>query len=412
MASDSKSHRTAAKSLRKAQEKHQVLLGKVEKTRAKLDKRTRKLAALEERIARLERAAAEPEKRRLGQAAAQDKQLRRARLIFNPDSGGSNADNSKRLTEIVANLREHGILAGIGLKTSGKAARELAREAVDNREELLIVAGGDGTIEEVAAQLVGSKTTLGILPTGSMNNLARCLGVPLSLPDACTLIGMAVTRPIDIGRVLSNAKPDVEYFLEGAGVGLSAIVLPAGQALEKGRWASIPLTLRKLFDSKPEPVSIELDDQPAIQAHSQIITISNAPMMGKNIMMAPDAKMDDGYLDVAVFNEMTKTELLQYFIAASNGSRAENPKIQYFRAQRVRIHSNQDLEVNSDKDLIQGKRVLEIGIVPQALSMIVGNGFALGLPVESVPAVPPVSGPQPEKPTNGSNEIKQVEGTH
>lgn len=410
MASDDKSRRDALKALKKAQQKHRVLMTKVEKTRAKLDKRTHKLTALEATIAQLQRAAAEPDKRRLGQAAGQDKNLRRAGLIFNPDSGGNHADNGKRLTEIVGTLREHSIVAGIGLKTSGKAARELAREAVENGDELLIVAGGDGTIEDVAAQLVGSKTTLGVLPTGSMNNLARCLGIPLSLREACELIAMGVTRPIDIGRVLSNDKPDVEYFLEGAGVGLSAILLPAGHALEKGRWAALPLALRKLFDAKPEPVAIELDDQAPIHAYSQIITISNAPMMGKNIMIAPDAKMDDGYLDVAVFNEMTKTELLQYFVAASNGSRAENPKIQYYRARRVRIHSNQDLEVNSDKDLIQAKRVLEIGIVPQALSVIVGKGFALSLPVAAAPAVPPLSGPQPETPTNGNQETKQVEG--
>ncbi len=406
MASDNKSHRDAVKSLKKAQAKHKALVTKVEKTRAKLEKRTHKLTGLEAKIAQLERAAAEPDKRRLGQAAGGEKNLRRARLIFNPDSGGIRADNGKRLTEIVATLREHGIIAGIGLKTSGKAARQLARAAVENGEELVIVAGGDGTIEDVAAQLVGSKTTLGVLPLGSMNNLARCLGVPLSLQEACELIGMGVTRPIDIGRVLSNDKPDTEYFLEGAGVGLSAVLLPAGQALEKGRLAALPLSLRKLFDVKPEPVTIELDDQAPIHAYSQIITVSNAPMMGRNIMIAPDAKMDDGFLDVAVFHEMTKTELLQYFMAASNGARAENPKIQYYRAQRVRIHSNQDLQVNSDKDLIQAKRVLEIGIASQALSMIVGKGFALSLPVEAVPAVPPLSGPQPETPTNGSNGIK------
>jgi diacylglycerol kinase (ATP) len=412
MASDDRSHRDALKALKKAQEKHKVLVAKVEKTRAKLEKRAQKLSALEAQIAQLERAAAEPDKRRLGQAAGGEKNLRRARLIFNPDSGGNRADNGKRLTEMVATLREHGIIAGIGLKTSGKAARELAREAVDNGEELVIVAGGDGTIEDVAAQLVGSKTTLGILPLGSMNNVARCLGVPLSLQEACELIAMEVTRPIDIGRVLSNDKPDVEYFLEGAGVGLSAVLLPAGQALEKGRWAALPLALRKLFDVKPEPIAIELDDQAPIRAYSQIITVSNAPMMGRNIMIAPDAKMDDGFLDVAVFNEMTKTELLQYFMTASNGSRAENPKIQYYRAQRVRIHSNQDLEVNSDKDLIQAKRVLEIGIVPQALSVIVGKGFALSLPVQAVPAVPPLSGPEPETPTNGNEKVKQAEGVH
>lgn len=265
-----------------------------------------------------------------------------------------------------------------------------------------------------------------------MNNLARCLGVPLDIEDACALLGAGVTRQIDVGRVVSNAKPEVEYFLEAAGVGLSAIVIPTGQALEKGRWGVLPLALRKLFDTKPEPIQVDLDDEQAIHASSQIVTVSNAPMLGKNILIAPDAKMDDGYLDIAIYDEMTKTDLLQYFMAASNGQHAENPKIKFHRARRVRISANRELDANSDKDLIPGKQVLEstsrlesevstgsstkgitfgggkdytlgIEIVPQALSVICGKGIGLSLPVEAVPAVPPLSGPQPQaREGNGS----------
>lgn len=435
MTVEDKGQRKTTKQLKDAQEKHQVLLAKIEKTRAKLDRRTRKLQRLEAKIAHLEQMAAQPDKAKLGQAAVGKDQLRRARLIFNPDSGDG-TDNAKRLVEIVGRLREHGILAGIGLKTSGKAARELAKEAVENGEDLVIVAGGDGTIEDVASELVDSSVTLGILPTGTMNNLARSLGVPLDVDDACALLGAGLTRQIDIGRVVTNEKPDVEYFLEGAGAGLSAIVLPAGHALEKGRWTTLPMTIRKLFDSKPAPIEVELDDHPAIHAYSQIVTVSNCPMMGKNIMVAPDAKMDDGLLDVAIYDGMTKTELLQHFLAASNGTRVDNPKIRYDRARKIRISTNQELDANSDKDLIDGDHilensgtaslipapspseapveengrkqreyVLEIEVKPRALNMVVGKGVALSLPVEAVPSVPPLSGPQPEpvQAGNGGN---------
>ncbi|HEX9076856.1 MAG TPA: hypothetical protein VF932_13815, partial [Anaerolineae bacterium] len=219
-------------------------------------------------------------------------------------------------------------------------------------------------------------------------------------------LGAGVTRQIDVGRVVSNAKPEVEYFLEAAGVGLSAIVIPTGQALEKGRWGVLPLALRKLFDTKPEPIQVDLDDEQAIHASSQIVTVSNAPMLGKNILIAPDAKMDDGYLDIAIYDEMTKTDLLQYFMAASNGQHAENPKIKFHRARRVRISANRELDANSDKDLIPGKQVLEIEVVPQALSVIAGKGIGLSLPVEAVPATPPLTGPQVETRElagNGSN---------
>ncbi len=411
MAPNDKEHMEAVRKLKRAQEKHSVLLAKVEKARVKLEKRKRKLHALETKIAHLERATAEPQKKRLGQAAAKDDNLRRARLIFNPVSGNEGTDNSKRLVEIVSRLREHGILAGIGLKTSGKAARDLAKEAVDNGEDLVIVAGGDGTVEEVASQLIGSKTTLGVLPTGTMNNLARSLGIPLDIEDACSLIGMGITRQIDTGRVVSNEKPSVEYFLESAGVGLSAIAIPTGHALEKGRWGALPTALKKVFDSKPAPIHVELDDREPINVYAQIVTVSNAPMMGKNILLAPDAKMDDGYLDVAIYDEMTKTDLIQYFVAASNGQRAENSKVKFYRARRVRLSANQELDANSDKDIIPGKRVLEIEVVPQALSMIVGKGTALSLPVEAVASVPPLSGPQTESGANGNGTERQTEPT-
>jgi diacylglycerol kinase family enzyme len=126
-------------------------------------------------------------------------------------------------------------------------------------------------------------------------------------------------------------------------------------------------------------------------------------------MIAPDAKMDDGYLDVGIYDEMNKTDLLQHFMAASNGQRVDNPKVKFIRARRVRLSSNQELEANSDKDLIPAKRVLEIEIVPQALSMIVGKGVGLGLPVEAVPAVPPLSGPARESGANRNGTEKQAE---
>jgi YegS/Rv2252/BmrU family lipid kinase len=351
--------------------------------------------------------------------------LRHARLIFNPNSGEAQK-NAQTLDEIVSSLRAHGIVADIGIKTSGKAARELAREAAKNDEELVIVAAGDGTIEDVAAMLVGTKTALGIIPIGTMNNLARALGVPLELDLACALLGIGVTRAIDFGHVLADQKPDVEYFLETSGVGLSAIVIPAGQAAEKHRWEELPDAIRKLFDSKPGPVMVRLDGGEWIHAHAQVVTVSNAPLMGNNLLIAPNAKMDDGWLDVAIYDEMSKTELLAYFMSLTTTKHADNPKVKFYRARHVRIESQAPVEAHSDKDVVatrpviepshaesqetgaevarsgdvvtvgangslQAKYVLEVEIVPGALRMIAGKGMGLSLPVEAAPAVPLLS---------------------
>ncbi len=407
----------AVKDLHRAQEKQTVLLEKIGKSQAKVEKQKRKLHTLEAKIAQLEHASAEPTKKKRGDEPVNTDHLRRARLIFNPDSGDKNSDDSNRLMDIVTRLRNHGILAGVDFKTSGKVARDLAKEAVKNGDKLVIVAGGDGTIEEVASELVGSETTLGIIPTGTMNNLARCLGVPLDIELACALLGMGVTRRIDVGRVISKDKTKSEYFLEAAGFGLSAIVIPAGQALEKGRWGSLPLAVRKYFETQPELIRIELDNDKPLSAHSQIVTVSNAPMLGDNILIAPDAKMDDGYLDIAIYDGMTKTDLVKHFIASANGQHSDDPKVKFYRGRRVHISAQQAMDAESDREAIRTKRIeLEIDIVPQALSVVVGKGIGLSIPVESAPTAPPLSGKQeetlPTQPAStdqgGEKQVKRV----
>jgi diacylglycerol kinase family enzyme len=94
-----------------------------------------------------------------------------------------------------------------------------------------------------------------------MNNLARSLGVPLDIQQACALIGMGTTRHIDVGRVFSNDQPQIEYFLEGAGVGLSALAALAGQSIEKRRWHLVPDALRRFFAAKPGLLRVALDDE-------------------------------------------------------------------------------------------------------------------------------------------------------
>jgi len=398
MVPDKKERGEAMTDLHRAQEKHAVRLEKIGKSQAKLEKQKRKLHELEAKIALLEHASAEPYKQN-GHEPLKTDHLRRARLIFNPESGDKNSDDSQRLMDIVTRLRNHGILAGVDFKTSGKVGRDLAKEAVKNGDKLVIVSGGDGTIEDVASELVGSDTTLGIIPSGTMNNLARELGVPLDIEQACALLGMGVTRQIDVGRVVAKDIAKSEYFLEAAGFGLSAELLPEGQALRKGRWGTLPLSVLKYFETQPEEIHIELDDDKPLSAHSQLVTVSNAPMLGLNFLIAPDAKMDDGYLDIAIYDGMTKTELLQYFIASSKGKHSDDPKVKFYRARRVHISAREAMDAASDSETTRMKHVeLEIDIVPHALSVVCGNGVGLSLPVASAPTAPPLSGKQEEPP--------------
>ncbi len=402
MKSPKKQAKAAAETLMALQSDHEKLSEKIQKTRGKMQKRLNKLQKLEAKIAHFEQTAHPAAVGADGKPVVTPEAIpmRPARLIFNPKSGMTK--KVATLEQVVEMLRRHGLKAEVVVKTSGKVARAAAKAAAENKEALVIAAGGDGTIEDVATQLVGTETVMGILPIGTRNNLARELGIPLDLEQACALLGAGITRKIDVGRVRADEKPEVEYFLESAGIGLSAIVLPAGQELRKGRLAKIPRALRRLFEFKPGPIEVELDNGQVITAHSSLVTVSNAPLLGLNFMVAPDARMDDGLLDVAVYDGMTATDLTGYFLKTTNGRRAYNPNVQFFRSRCATIRSGQSLPVASDADVIEERKVLEIEIEPQALNAIVGKGIALTLPVEAVQSAPPLAGEQ-GTPKNGKD---------
>ena len=371
-------------SLQRQQRKHEALVAKVEKTSARLARRTSKLQAIEAHIAELERRLAEPRKQHLGDYSASDEPLTRVQLIFNPSSGPDAHGQAERLAEIVKCLRAHGIEAEVEIKTSGHVAREVARNAARSGDRLILVAGGDGTIGEVASQLIGSKTALGIIPTGTMNNVARSLGVPLAIDDACALIGMGTTRHIDIGHVVSNGDHHSDYFLECAGIGLSAIGAEGGEAIVKGKWHVVPRALRRFLEAKRGAVTVELDGT-RIEASTRIVTVSNAPLIGNHMLAAPGAKMDDGLLDVHVYDRISDAALVRHFIAASSGSPDD---LECYRVRHVRITADEPMPTNTDMNIAPKRHTIEIEVIPRAVAMIVGNGIALSVPVTSAPPAP------------------------
>ena len=393
MKTDQNARLTKPKTLARAQKKHMKQLKKAERARYRLEKASLKLHRIESEIAALVRPDGATHTQPAGQTSPQPI-LRRARMIFNPRAKG--AINRTYLPQQIADcLRSYGIEAEITLKTSGKVARKLAKAAVKQGIDLVIVAAGDGTIEDIVGQLVGTKTTLGIIPIGTMNNLARSLGVPLNLDDACALLGMGTTRHIDVGRIITADKPQGVYFLEIAGVGLSALAAPFGQAAEKGRWVKMLVALGKALAFKGATFAITCDDGEEFQAQTQVVTVSNTPVSAVNMLIAPDAKLDDGLLDVACYAGMSTTDLERHFLAMINGKQVDDPRITFRQARRIRVSTSKPLAANADLHVLAPQPVWEIEVVPGMLSAVVGKGIGLTLPVEAVPSVPPLAGPQP-----------------
>jgi YegS/Rv2252/BmrU family lipid kinase len=391
MAKIKKQAQAAPPTLAEVQAKYSKRLKKVERAAARLDKQQQKLAAVEEALARLGKEAAKPA---LAEDSSPNTKLKWVSVIVNP-MAKSLANGTHHLEEIVLALQEVGIQAEVGLKASGKVARRLARAAVERGDPLVIVAGGDGTIEDVVPELVNSSTALGILPLGNMNNLARSLGVPFDLHQACLLLTMGTTRHIDVGRIEQTGDTPATYFLEMAGVGLSALAAPMGQDVEKGHWTALLGKLGRIVTAQAIGLTITLDEGQALQVKTHVVTLSNAPLFGNNLLLAPHAKMDDGWLDLAFYEEMDKLALESYFLQLASDKPVAEARVHFQRVRRVRITAVEPLAANADLTVLAKQLSWQIEVLPGALAVVAGNGPALTLPVAAAPPPPPLFGPPP-----------------
>jgi diacylglycerol kinase (ATP) len=410
MTSEARQVRELVKTLRCLQGKQVKAVRRIGDLRGRLEKASRKVQRLEAEAALTEQRVYELRNPGGQPSAKQAKGLRSARLVINPTAGafGPHIGSPE---ELIARLRAHGLQVEVLVKTSGREVHQWVHEAVDQHEELVIAAGGDGTIEDVGLSLVGSRTTLGIIPTGSMNNLARELGIPLDIEQACALLAAGPTRQIDVGRIRAVGYAKRTYFMETAGLGLT-IALPAGQNVRKGRWGKLPEEFRRLFDLTSLPIEIELDDGEKVETKVKLVTISNAPLYALNNLIAPDAKMDDGLLDLAVYDGLSDLEVAQYFLSTANGERVINPRVRFYRARRVHIRSNLQMPTTSDKSELPAQAAVDFEVMPRAISVIVGHGLGLSWPVDAVHSVPPLAGAQaPSKSDQAAERVKPTNGT-
>jgi diacylglycerol kinase (ATP) len=303
---------------------------------------------------------------------------RRALLIINTKSG-PNDDSILRVREVVAELAKHGVDAEVRVKLRKKQARRLAKRAAKEGYALVVAAGGDGTIAAVARGLIGREVALGIVPLGTYNNLAASLGVPLEVPAACALIGSGATRAIDVGMVRPRGRKKPKPFFEMVSIGLSAALMPAGQEAKDGNWAAAAAGLGEVAAAAPSRVRLRLDGAgPAHEAEALLLQVCCAPRAGPALVVAPDARLDDGLLDVLLFRESSVAGLAALFAAAKLGASVSDGA-EKMRAARVEVDAAPALPVAADAKVI-GSTPVEVGLLPGALLAIVGDGFGLERP--------------------------------
>lgn len=265
-------------------------------------------------------------------------------VLWNPHSGRKGGIPTNRASrDMLLELMASHDLGGDLRETDSEAeAIDATRDAVERGYEVVVAAGGDGTARLVAKELIGTRTALGILPLGSVMNVARMIGLPRDLEEAAQVLGSGHIRRIDVGIA------DDRVFLESASVGLHAAIGRDIERMGEGDYGSFLRSIVRAFRYRPSRMTIELEGERTIERRALLVAIANGPFLGAGFTVAPDAAVDDGLFDVRVFLHYSKRELILNFASIAFGRRAYVPHSLTERASRVRVSGHSPLPARAD----------------------------------------------------------------
>ena len=303
-----------------------------------------------------------------------DRRGARIRVIWNASAGSKGGISTNSVDE--AGLRELMVRGRLGDElvptASPEEARDQARDAVRQGYDLVVAVGGDGTVGLIASELLMTRTALGILPFGSVMNIARSLGIPREPPAAAEALATGRVATMDVGDV--GGEP----FFEAGSVGLNAAMFREAQRFDDGDWSSIARTLWVALRYRPARMSIELEDG-EIRTRALMVTVSNGPYAGAGMTVAPGARLDDGQFDVRVFRRFSKPRLLRHLISIAFGRYRYAPEVDTYRSRVVRIRSAHPLPARADSHDL-GSTPVEFTTRPRALHVVVPAPVAAPTP--------------------------------
>lgn len=281
-------------------------------------------------------------------------QLKSILFIINPKAG---VDRVKAIQDAIASILDQTVFdIRYAYTEFPKHGIELARKAAADHIDIVVSVGGDGSLNDVVTGLQGSDTILGIIPKGSGNGLARSIGIPLKLEKALEVINRQNVQSLDVG------KANDHYFISNAGVGFDALITKAFEGNNaRGFKTYLSLIIKNFRRFKAQEWVLNIDGQ-EIREKAFMITIANAPQLGYNFFIAPQAKLNDGMLDVVIIREhpsiLTPVIGLQAFMGAIQESRY----VQHYSGREIRISNPHNTIMQVDGDAISCNTGEPIGI--------------------------------------------------
>jgi len=297
----------------------------------------------------------------------------RARLIHNPTAGPRDVQRS--LKRVRSFLKRRGWSVEYQVTEKSGDTTRLSRAAAQEGYDVVIVAGGDGTVNEAVNGLAGTRTALGVLPVGTGNMWAKQLGVPtytltnpLRLFEAAAGLAEGTIRRIDVGRVNDR------HFLCWAGIGLDAQVTAELEPRQRHtkRLGALPYAIAAILvarDFKGVRTRVFLDGK-IVRGRTLLVLVSNIQQYIGTLRVAPEARIDDGLLDVFVFKGLGFPYAVRHLMKIISQRLLQDPRVVHRQARKVEVWTEWATPVQVDGDPI-GTTPVTLRAVPLALRVLV-----------------------------------------
>lgn len=301
-------------------------------------------------------------------------------LIINPNA--SKGRGRKKAKEIQSLFRNMSRECTVAYTRAPRHAESLAKRGALYGYDTIVVAGGDGTVNETVNGIMKSGVSgvrMGIIPIGRGNDFSWMAGIPSKQKKAVELIARGISRKIDVGFCVGTEHPDGMYFVNGAGFGFEPMVnFRAMDYKHINGMLSYVVAFLYILIHPPKPYNIKLTiDGAVVNLDTQQVSVSNGRRMGSAFMIAPDAEIDDGLLDVMYTNFPLESKgLLKAVFAFLRGSHVSDKRtFTCVKAERVGIETSSEcIEAHCDGELFTHKgQKFSIEIRKGALEMIAGK---------------------------------------
>lgn len=273
-------------------------------------------------------------------------------------------DNTTIVNHISHSLDMFGISHTVAFPQSADQARETARQCTIEGYDLVIAAGGDGTLNTIVNGMVNSKTKLGIIPLGTANVFAIQADIPTQIHASCQLIAEGTPRAIDVGKINEH------YFIGLAGIGFDAYVMKHTHKKLKKIVGGLSYLLSTLYNYLTYPfnsIRFSLNNSSTVH-RAYLIMICNGKFYGGDHLLAPRAELDDGYLDIIAFSSKRLKSIFFYLRGFFKGNILKYADIIYKQSNHITIKEKQYVHLDGE---YLGKVPITMEVVHKGITIII-----------------------------------------